>query len=69
MLVGNEDSYLELLLTLFFLNFMLPELNNKENWFLGISPEGIGSVGMVLNLTITLLVSRFTKEYATFQGS
>ena len=45
-----------------FFKFYVPELNNKENWFLGISPEGIGSVGMVLNLTITLLVSRFTKE-------
>ena len=45
-----------------FFKFYAPELNNKENWFLGISPEGIGSVGMVLNLTITLLVSRLTKE-------
>ena len=31
-----------------------------EPWFFGISAEGIGTVGMVLNLTITLIVSRLT---------
>ena len=29
-------------------------------WFLDISPEGIGTVGMVLNLIVTYTVSRFT---------
>ena len=29
-------------------------------WFLGISAEGIGTVGMVINFLVTLLVSRFT---------
>ena len=31
-----------------------------SNWFFGISPEGIGTVGMVLNFTVTLIVSRLT---------
>jgi cation/acetate symporter len=31
------------------------------NWFLGISPEGIGIVGMLINFAITLLVSSATK--------
>jgi cation/acetate symporter len=31
-----------------------------EEWFFGISPEGIGTVGMAINFTITVLVSRFT---------
>ncbi len=31
-----------------------------EDWWLGISPEGIGSVGMLLNFAVTLTVSRFT---------
>jgi cation/acetate symporter len=31
-----------------------------DNWLLGISPEGIGSVGMMANLIVTLIVSRFT---------
>lgn len=31
------------------------------NWFLGITPEGIGTIGMVLNFVVTILVSSFTK--------
>lgn len=31
------------------------------NWFLGITPEGIGTVGMVLNFIVTIVVSSFTK--------
>ena len=31
-----------------------------STWFLGISPEGIGTVGMVLNFIVTYTVSRFT---------
>lgn len=34
--------------------------NVPANWFLGISPEGIGTVGMVLNLCVALTVSQFT---------
>jgi len=32
------------------------------NWFFGITPEGIGTIGMIINLVITLIVSSFTKE-------
>lgn len=32
----------------------------KDNWFLGISPEGIGTVGMVVNFVVALMVSRVT---------
>ena len=39
-----------------------PELNTAEHWWLGISPEGIGALGMVLNFAITWTVSRFTPE-------
>jgi len=31
-------------------------------WFFGVSPEGIGAVGMMLNLLVTLVVSRLTPE-------
>ena len=30
-------------------------------WFFGISPEGIGTVGMVINFAVTLGVSLITK--------
>jgi cation/acetate symporter len=39
-----------------------PEMNNAEHWWLGISPEGIGTVGMALNFAVTWVVSRFTPE-------
>ncbi|MXX76046.1 MAG: cation acetate symporter [Holophagales bacterium] len=32
-----------------------------EDWLFGISPEGIGSVGMLINFALALIVSRFTK--------
>ncbi|MEM9983825.1 MAG: sodium:solute symporter family protein [Bacteroidota bacterium] len=37
-----------------------PELNTPDNWFFGISPEGIGTLGMLINLAVTLTVSRLT---------
>jgi cation/acetate symporter len=39
-----------------------PELNHADNWWFGISPQGIGTVGMLLNFAITLTVSRFTPD-------
>ena len=32
----------------------------KEDWWFGISPEGIGTLGMLLNFAVSFLVSRFT---------
>jgi cation/acetate symporter len=43
-----------------YFKFMHPELNSAEHWWWGISPEGIGTVGMLLNFASALLVSRFT---------
>ncbi len=40
--------------------FIHPEINNAEHWWLGISPEGIGTVGMFLNTFVALIVCRFT---------
>ena len=34
--------------------------NVPENWLLGISPEGIGTVGMLLNFVVAFVVSSFT---------
>lgn len=33
---------------------------NMQPWLFGISPEGIGTVGMIINFIVTLVVSRFT---------
>ena len=40
--------------------FIHPEQNSAAHWWFGISPEGIGSVGMGLNFTVAQLVARFT---------
>ncbi len=34
--------------------------NTPDQWLWGISPEGIGTVGMVINLIVTVIVSRWT---------
>ena len=34
--------------------------NVAEHWLLGISPEGIGVVGMLLNFAVALTVSHMT---------
>lgn len=43
-----------------FFKFIRPELNTAEYWLWGISPEGIGTLGMMLNFAVALTVSRFT---------
>jgi cation/acetate symporter len=45
-----------------YFTLMHPELNNAEHWWFGISPEGFGTVGMLVNFAITMTVSRFTPE-------
>lgn len=43
-----------------FFKFISPELNTKEFWWFGISPEGIGSIGMFLNFFSCIIVSLLT---------
>jgi cation/acetate symporter len=45
---------------IYYFKFVNPEGNLPENWFLEISPEGIGTVGMALNFMVSFLISRFT---------
>ncbi|AUG53849.1 sodium:solute symporter family protein [Thalassospira marina] len=41
--------------------FITPILaNTADNWLFGISPEGIGSIGMVLNFAVAFIVSKIT---------
>ena len=43
-----------------FFKFISPELNTADYWFLGISPEGIGTLGMALNFVVAIVVSYAT---------
>ena len=42
-----------------YFRFVAPAADTPENWWFGISPEGIGAVGMLLNFAVALLVARF----------
>jgi len=35
---------------------------NQEDWFIGVSPEGFGTIAMILNFFVSILVSSLTKE-------
>lgn len=54
--IGFTASYI------IYFKFINPSANVAENWFLGISPEGIGALGMVINFAVALLVYRISGE-------
>lgn len=37
-----------------------PETSTPDNWWWGISPEGFGTLGMIINFIVAIVVSRFT---------
>ena len=48
-----------LLFTLGYIGFfklVYPEYNTSEYWWFGISPEGIGTLGMLINLVVSLII-------------
>lgn len=45
---------------LYFKFYLPPAENFQANWLFGISPEGIGTVGMVLNFAVAFIVSSLT---------
>lgn len=66
--VNKEGAVLGMLSGLLFtagyivyFKFINVEANTADNWFMGISPEGIGMVGMMVNFAVAFLVSKITK--------
>ncbi|MGF1772349.1 cation acetate symporter [Vibrio wakamikoensis] len=45
-----------------YFKFVNPAANTPDNWLFGISPEGIGTLGMCLNFTVSIVVNKFTAE-------
>ncbi len=43
-----------------FFNYINTDVNKPEYWLWGISPEGIGTIGMILNFVVAIVVSKFT---------
>lgn len=45
-----------------FFKFIRKDLDSPEFWLWGISPEGIGTIGMLLNFIVASVVSTFTPQ-------
>lgn len=45
-----------------YFKFVNPAGNIPENWWLGISPEGIGTIGMLVNFAVAFTVLKFTAD-------
>jgi cation/acetate symporter len=44
-----------------YFKFVNPSANNLQHWWFGISPEGIGMIGMLINFVVLWAVSLVTK--------
>ncbi len=45
-----------------YFKFVNPAMNTAEHWWFGISPEGIGTLGMLLNFACMFVISKLTPE-------
>ncbi len=54
--IGFTASYI------IYFKFINPEANIAQNWLLGISPEGIGAIGMLVNFLVAIIVFKFTQD-------
>ncbi|ARM30554.1 sodium:solute symporter family protein [Prosthecochloris sp. HL-130-GSB] len=43
-----------------YFKFVNPAANTPDNWIMGISPEGIGTLGMLINFAVSFIVSKIT---------
>ncbi|WP_162342422.1 sodium:solute symporter family protein [Cyclobacterium salsum] len=59
-IVGMVSGLVFTLAYIIYFKFINPEANVSENWWFGISPEGIGSLGMLINFVSCFIVSKFT---------
>jgi len=45
-----------------YFKFINPAANTSDNWWFGISPEGIGTLGMIFNFVVAFIVLKLTRE-------
>ena len=60
-IAGMISGLLFTLTYIIYFKFLYTNLNNADYWFLSISPEGIGFVGMIINFIVAIVVSTYTK--------
>jgi cation/acetate symporter len=61
-LAGMIAGLIFTLAYIIFFKIAFPEYNSPEYWWFGISPEGIGTLGMLLNLVVALAVGMIYPE-------
>ncbi len=54
--IGFTASYI------IYFKFINPGANMPENWWFGISPEGIGTLGMIVNFIVAFAVQKMTGD-------
>ena len=59
-IAGMISGLLFTLAYIIYFKFLYTNLNNADYWFLSISPEGIGFVGMIINFAVAIVVSAYT---------
>ncbi len=60
-ITGMTIGLLATSIYILYFKFFNPNLNIQENWFFGISPEGFGIVGALINFLTAILISMITK--------
>ena len=60
-IAGMISGLLFTLTYIIYFKFLYTNLNNADYWFLSISPEGIGFVGMIINFAVAIVISAYTK--------
>lgn len=45
-----------------YFKFINPAANVPDNWWFGVSPEGIGTIGMLVNFVVAYIVYKMTNE-------
>jgi cation/acetate symporter len=60
-IAGMLSGILFTMTYIIYFKFMHLELNNAEHWLFGVSPEGIGSIGMLINFVVAIIISNVTK--------
>ena len=60
--LGMLSGLLFTMTYIIYFKFIFTDLNNSEYWLFGISPEGIGVIGMCINFVVAMCVSKITSS-------
>ena len=59
-ILGMLSGLLFTMTYIIYFKFIFTDINNPDYWLFGISPEGIGVIGMCINFIVAMFVSKIT---------